>query len=137
MIGDRQRRDPRESFMDDSPLDARQHHGEALQVEETRRRIRPRGAQQNVPRLVPAQHVVDEIGRDRHLPRRLLLAGKLALDQPGDHGAVAEGALHQRGFLQPFLEIVAEHVLREQLATKAGLRLLAQADIAQAPDARP
>ena len=28
--------------------------------------------------------------------------------------AIAERALHQRGFLQPGLEIVAEHVLVEQ-----------------------
>ena len=41
--------------------------------------------------------------------------GKAPLDQPGDDGAGAEGALHQRRFRQPFLEIVAEHVLREQI----------------------
>jgi hypothetical protein len=42
-----------------------------------------------------AQHVIDEVGRHRHLPAALLLAGKAPLDQARDDGAVAEGALHQ------------------------------------------
>ena len=40
------------------------------------------------------------------------------LDQPGDDRAVAEGALHQRGFREPRVEIVAQHVLVEQLVER-------------------
>ncbi len=40
--------------------------------------------QQHVVRLMLAQHVVDEIGREQHLPPRLLLAGEAPRDQPGD-----------------------------------------------------
>ena len=66
-------------------------------------------------RLVLAQHVVDEVGGDRELAARLFLAGKPLLDQSGDDRAGAEGALHQRRFREPGLQIVAQHVLVEQL----------------------
>ena len=72
-------------------------------------------------RLVLAQHVVDEVGRDRDLAPRLLLARIAALDQPGDDGAGPEGALHQRRFGEPVLEVVAEHVLGEELVEEARL----------------
>ena len=49
-----------------------------------------------------------------HLAAGLLLAGEAPLDQAGDDRAIAEGALHQRGFREPGLEIVAQHVLVEQ-----------------------
>ena len=60
-----------------------------------------------------AEHVVNEVGRDGHLAPRLLLAGEAALDQAGDDGAVAEGALHQRRFGEPCLKVVAQHILIE------------------------
>ena len=75
--------------------------------------------------LVLAQDVVDEIGRDRDLPPRLLLPRKPPLDQAGNHGAVPERAFHQRGFGEPILQVVAEHVLREQLVKKAGVAPMA------------
>ncbi len=68
-----------------------------------------------------AQHVIDEVGRNLDLPPGLAAIEKIALDQPGDDGAIAERALHQRGFLQPFLEIVAEHVLAQQIGEPGGL----------------
>jgi hypothetical protein len=46
-------------------------------------------------RLVPAQHVVDQVGGEGDLPAALLGTGKLALDQPGDDRDIAEGAAHQ------------------------------------------
>ena len=49
--------------------------------------IRARRAQQNMVGLVLAQHVVDEIGRDRELAAGFFLAGEAPLDQPGDDGA--------------------------------------------------
>jgi parallel beta-helix repeat protein len=76
--------------------------------------VLPGGAQQNVIGLVAAQHVVDEIGRDGHLTPALLLAGEAALDEAGDDGGMAKGPLHQHGFGQPRLEVVAHHVLVEE-----------------------
>ena len=110
------------------------HHAEAPHVEESRCRIGPRGPQKHMVGLVLAQHVVDEIGRDRDLPAGLLLARKAALDQPGDDRAMPEGALHQGGFGEPVLEIVAEHVLGEQVVEEAGLAADAGRDVAEAPD---
>ncbi len=94
--------------------DAPQHHAEAGHVEESGCRILPRGAQQQVVGLVATQHVVDQFGRDRDLPPGLLLPRKPPLDQPGDDRALAEGALHHGGFVEPGFEVVAEHVLVEQ-----------------------
>src|SRR5262245_45460005 len=100
--------------MDDSAFDAREHFAQPPNVEETGRGIRPRGTQKDVIGLVAAEHVIDQVGRDRHLTARFLLAGETALDQPRDDGAGAEGTLHQCRFGEPRLEIVAEHVFVEQ-----------------------
>ena len=121
MTETRQRRHPVERLVADSPPDATQHHAQTPHVEESRRRIGARGAQQHVIRLVLAQHVVDEIGGHRDLPPGFLLTRKAALDQPGDDRAIAEGALHQRRFGEPGLQVVAEHVLGEQVVEEAGL----------------
>ena len=59
--------------------------------------------------------------------------GKRRLDQAGDDGAIAEGALHQRGFGEPFLEVVAQHVLVEKLRERELAAPDAQIEIAQAP----
>ena len=56
------------------PLDAREHFGDAAHVEEAGRGVGAGGAQQHMVGLVAAQHVVDEVGRDRHLAARFLLA---------------------------------------------------------------
>ena len=74
-----------------------------------------RSAQQDVVGIVLAQHVVDQVGAEGHLAAGLLLAGMAPLDQAGDHGTVAEGALDQRALGHPLLEIVAQDVDGEQL----------------------
>ena len=96
------------------PAYARQHITEPAQIEQPRRGVGARGAQQHVIGLMLAQHVVDEVGGEQHLPPRLLRADEAARDQPGDHRAGLEGALHQRRFGEPGFEIVAQHVGIEQ-----------------------
>ena len=86
---------------------------------------------------MPAQHVIDEIGGDRDLPPGLLLAGEFPLDQPGDDRALAEGALHQRGFRQPVLEIVAKHVLGEEVVEEVRLAGDPGRHVDIAPDREP
>jgi hypothetical protein len=84
--------------------------------------------------LMTAQHVVDEIGRDRHLAHVLFRAGSTALDQSRNDGALPECPLHQRRFGEPGFKVIAQHVLIEQPRE----RQLAIADcegrIAQSPD---
>ena len=63
------------------PRDARQHVAKPPDVEQAGRRVRARRLQQDVVGLVAAQHVVDQVGRDGHLPAALLLAGMAPLDQ--------------------------------------------------------
>ena len=58
--------------------------GEARHVDEAGRRILARAAQQQVVGLVPAQHVVDQVGIDGELPAAFLQTRLAALDQPGD-----------------------------------------------------
>ena len=82
------------------------------------RGIGARRLQQDVVGLVAAEHVVDEVGRDRHLPAGLFLARMPALDQPGDDGAIAERALQQVRIREPRLEIVAQHVLVEEIGER-------------------
>ena len=110
-----QRRDAVEPLVHDSALDSRQHIAEPADVEEAGRGVGPGGLQQDVVGLVLAEHVVDEVGRDRHLPAGLLLAGMALLDQPGDQRAVPEHALQEVALRHPGFEVVAEHVLVEQL----------------------
>ncbi len=86
------------------------------------RRVVPSRAQQYVVGLVGAQHVVDQVGVHRHLPRRLLLAGLAPLDQPRDDRRIAEGALHQRGLRHPRLEVVTHHILVEQPCEREAVR---------------
>ncbi|MNS92920.1 hypothetical protein D3C72_1270680 [compost metagenome] len=66
-------------------------------------------------RLMAAKNVINKIGRHRDLTAGLFLAGMTAFDQPGNDGAVAEGALQHEGFVQPCFQIVAEHVLVQQV----------------------
>ena len=72
------------------------------------------GAQQDVIRFVGSEHIVDEVGGDGDLAAGLFLTGVPLLDQTGNDGAVAEGALHQNGFLKPAFKIVAHHVFIEE-----------------------
>ena len=129
-----ERRHMVERFMDDSPPDAREHIGEAAHVEEAGRGVGAGGAQQHVIGLVAAQHVIDQVGRDRDLAPGFLLTGKTALDQAGDDRAIAEGALHQRRFGEPSFEVVAQHVLIEQVGEREFAARDAQRHVAEAPD---
>ena len=68
------------------------------------------------------------------MPPGLFLAGKAALDQAGNNGAGAERAFHQSRFLQPVLQIVAEHVLGKQVVKRDQAIARLRADIAAEPD---
>ncbi len=61
-----------------------------------------------------AQHIIDQVRGDGHLSSRLLLPRKAPFDQAGDGGDIAEGPLHQNGFVQPGIQIVPQHVRRQQ-----------------------
>ncbi len=82
-----------------------------------------------------AQHVIDQIGRNRDLPPGLFLAGMALVDQAGNHGAIAEGALQQEAFVQPGFQIVAQHVLVEEHAERRVAHLESEAHVLQRPDA--
>ena len=62
--------------------------------------------------------------------------GMALLDQPGDQRAVAEHALQQVALRQPGLEVVAEHVLVEELGEARLAAAKARAEVAEAPDRR-
>src|SRR5262249_16757048 len=130
----REWRDVVERFMNDSPPDAREHPAEPADIEEAGRGVGAGGAQQEVVALVLAQHVVDEVGRDRHLAARLLLPREAALDQAGDDRAIAEGALHQSRFREPGFQIIAQHVLIEQHGERELTAIDAQRHVAEAID---
>ena len=61
-----------------------------------------------------AQHIVNQIAVDGDLPPRPFRAGLVAFDQSGDDGDGAEGAFQHGASGQPFLQVVAKHVLVEQ-----------------------
>ncbi len=118
----------------DSTADPHQKIRQATEIHEAGCRIIARGPQQNMIGLVLAQDVKDEIRRNRDRARFLLHARKAALDQPGNDGTGPEGSLHERGFIQPILEIIAQHIRVPELAQKAGLTRHAQGRIAEQPD---
>ncbi len=101
--------------MPDSAVDAAQKVAESRDVQKACGRVGPGGLQENVVRVVPAQHVVDEIGRQGDLAPGLLAARMTTFDEAGDHRYLAERALHQVRLRQPRVEVVAEHILGEQL----------------------
>ena len=86
-----------------------------LEIGQPARRVLAGRAQQHMVGSWRAQHVVDQVRVEGDLAAGLLLAGIAALDQPGDDRDVAEGALEHGRFGHPLLEIVAQHVLVEQL----------------------
>ena len=65
--------------MSDSARDTRQHITEAAQIEQTRRGVGACRAQQHMIGLMFSQYVIDEVGREQHLPPALLLYAGLAL----------------------------------------------------------
>src|ERR1700730_15142493 len=75
----------------DSPLYALQHFGKAFDVQQSCSRVFVSRAQQNLFRLVRAQDVIDEVGRERTLPAGLLASRPPALDKTGDDRAITEG----------------------------------------------
>src|SRR5262249_10206204 len=101
--------------MNDSPPDTREHFPEPFDIEQSRGRIGPRGAQKNMVGLMLAQHIVDEIGRNSKLAARFLFTREALFDQSSNNRTTAKCALHQSRFGEPGFQIVAEHVLIEQL----------------------
>src|SRR5262245_16367108 len=100
--------------MPDSVLDSSQEIAEAVDVNQAGRGVGESRLQQNMPRFVLAEHVINEIGGHRHLPPGLFLSGVAALDQPRNDGADPEGALHQARLREPGVEVVTKHVLVEE-----------------------
>ena len=76
-----------ERLMPDSALDAAKEITEPRDVQEPCGRIGPRCLEQDVVRVVAAQHVVDEVGGDGDLAAGLLAARVAPLDQAGDDRA--------------------------------------------------
>src|SRR5262245_210522 len=72
--------------MPDSVLDSSQEIAEAVDVNQAGRGVGESRLQQNMPRFVLAEHVINEIGGHRHLPPGLFLSGVAALDQPRNDG---------------------------------------------------
>ena len=62
------------------------------------------------------------------------LAGMAALDQAGDDGADAERALHQARFGKPGIEVVAQHVLAEEVPRSSRSDALHLGEVGHAPD---
>jgi hypothetical protein len=123
-----------ETNMPDSALDSSQEIAEPVDIDQACRGVGESRFQQNVPRLVLPKHVIDEVGGRRHLPSGLLLPGVAALDQPRDDGADPERALHQARLREPGVEIVAEHVLVEELRKVETCVPHHRAKIAEPPD---
>ena len=131
--GNGERRNVVEFPMGDSALNAGEHIAQSLEIEQPGGGVGARRAQQDVVGLMLAQHVVDEVGREQHLAARFLLAGEAARDQPRDQRAVAKGALHQRGFRQPCLKVVAEHVGGRTSAARSSLPCRIMSDMSPRP----
>ena len=111
-----ERRDAFEPLMHDSPAD--------------RESISPSRAMSSSPVAASARvawsrmwsgscvaALVDEVGRDRDLPAGLLLAGMAPLDQPDDLRSCGRCA-SAASCRQPCFEVVAEHLLVEQLGER-------------------
>ena len=101
--------------MPDSSLHAAQKIAEPRDVEKPCGRIRPRRLDEDVVRVVAAQHVIDEVRRHGDLASRLLAPAVAALHQARNQRHLAERALHQVRFGEPGVEVVAQHVLGEEL----------------------
>ena len=61
-------------------------------------------------RLVPPQHVVDQVRAEQYLAACLHLPGMPPLDQPGNDRRITEQPLQQRRVLKPFLELFGHNV---------------------------
>ena len=84
-----------------------------------------------------AQHIENQIGRKRHLPAGLFMPRHVFLNQAGNHRAIAKRALHQSRFIEPSLQIIAQHILRKQRLQRQLFLRDHQPDIAQAPYGQP
>ena len=121
--------------MDDSPLDAREHFAEPLDVEQAGRGIGARRAQQHMVGLVLAQHVVDEIGRDRDLPPR-------SSPRPGKRRSIRPAMMAQLRKVRFISADSASHASRSSpsmsssnsAASDSSPRRMRSADVAEPPD---
>src|SRR5262245_22576056 len=120
--------------MPDSVLDSSQEIAEAVDVNQAGRGVGESRLQQNMPRFVLAEHVINEIGGHRHLPPGLFLSGVAALDQPRNDGADPEGALHQARLREPGVEVVTKHVLVEEPGKVEAAVPHHRTEIAESPD---
>src|SRR5215510_9077318 len=84
--------------MPDSVLDSSQEIAEAVDVNQAGRGVGESRLQQNMPRFVLAEHVINEIGGHRHLPPGLFLSGLAALDQPRNDGAGSHNGARLAGW---------------------------------------
>jgi biopolymer transport protein ExbD len=111
---DGERADPVELHVDQPLGRAVEQVAEPADVGHPRPGVGPGGFDQHVVWFILAQNVVDQVGREGHLLAALALARMLPLNQPGDHRHLAERAAQDVRFLNPFEELVAENVGREQ-----------------------
>src|SRR6476619_543931 len=80
--GHRKRRDPVKRNMPDSSADPLQKAAQASDVDQAGCGVGEGSLEENMVGLMLAEHVVDQIGRNGHLPAGLLLPRMAALDQP-------------------------------------------------------
>ncbi|GAG27170.1 unnamed protein product [marine sediment metagenome] len=76
--------------MPDSTVNAVEKIAQACDVQQPCGSIGPGRFKQDVVRLVPAQDVIDEVCRHRHLPACFLAAWVPALNETGDNGHLPE-----------------------------------------------
>ena len=102
--------------MSDSVLDARAEKRRAGLISSSPVAASAQAASSRIwPGSWRPQHVIDEIGRDRDLAPRFDLARMAPLDQPGDDAQTCGTCASSGDFGEPRIEIVAQHVLVEQL----------------------
>ena len=114
-------------------LDASKEGAKSMDVDKAVSGVFPRRPEQQMPGLIPAQHIIDEIRVDGDLSPRLLLSGPAPFDEAGDNGSGAESPLHEVGFGEPGIKIIAEHVFIEQPGEAELAGLDHQREIAHRP----
>ena len=100
--------------------DILQRVGQPAGVNQALHRIAPHRLEQDMVRLVPPQHVIDQIGAEQDLPSGLHLPGVTPFDQSGNDRRVAEQPFEQRRVLKPFLELFGHDVRIEKALNLVG-----------------
>ena len=100
--------------MADAARHAAEHAGEAAEIGQAAGGIGARRAQQDVVGLVPAQHVVDQVGVDGDLAAVCSAPGWLRSTRPAITATLRKVRRSMRALRHPGFEIVAQHVLLEQ-----------------------